>query len=236
MGKSLTNSKKIKYFFALTPAIIFMAFLAFKNKGSEISPLVYLIPENYFGPVFVFFGQKDGVEMLPDPLGQAVLIPENGVVKIKKDMDAILPRKKPDYQSIYWISISKDGIRKRMIINENTMEDNDGNLYEEYYDENGIPHKNPTGNGQFEYFSEKQKNENMIFGDGGCGQNNFIPENDSTAKSPACGNFLVISPNAYITLPKWMWRSAHHSYGSIQQLVDESNKRLEKKKLFYDIP
>lgn len=235
MEKIIKNSKKIKYLFALTLAIIFMIFLSIRNKGNEMPPLVYLIPEDYFGPVFVFFGQKDGVEMLPDPLGQAVLIPENGVVKIKKSMDLILPRKKPDYQNIYWISISKDGTRKKMVINENSKQDNEGNYYEVYYDENGVPHKHPSGNGKFDYFSEKQKKENMIFGHGGCGPNNFVPDNDSNAKSPECGRFLVISPNAYLDLPKWMWEDAHHPYASIQQLVEEFDERLQQKKLFYKI-
>lgn len=216
--------------------IMFFGVNKLYEKPTRRPPLVYLVPADYFGPVFVFFGQKDGVDLLPDPLGLAVLIPENGVVKIKNEIGLILDKKRPDYQNMYWISLSENGTRKKMIINENTMQDSDGSTYEVYYDEDGKPHKHPSGSGKFEYFSEKQKSETMIFGNGGCGRDNFIPENDSTSKSPVCGRFLVISPNAYLGLPKWMWEDAHHSYASIQQLVEEFNDRLKEKKSFYKLP
>lgn len=236
MEKMIKILKNFKYLISFILIVIFISYSSIKNKGSEMLPLVYLIPEDYFGPVFVLFGQKDGVEMMPDPLGQAVLVPENGIIKIKKHVDSILEEKKPKYQNMYWISVSKDGIRKNMIINENTMKDADWKSYEVYYDENGIAHKNFTGNKKFHYFSEKQKTQNMIFGHGGCGQNNFMSENDSTGEPPACGMFLVISPNAYMNLPKWMWGGAHHHYPSVQKLVEESDERLKKKKLFYNLP
>lgn len=60
---------KFLYVFFLI-LIIFSIIFFIKNKNSTMPPpLVYLIPEEYFGPVFVFFGQKDGVDMSPDPLG-----------------------------------------------------------------------------------------------------------------------------------------------------------------------
>lgn len=46
-------------------------------------PFAYLIPADYFGPVVTLFGQPGGVEMQPDPLGQAVEVPETGVVKVR---------------------------------------------------------------------------------------------------------------------------------------------------------
>lgn len=237
MGKIIHYIKKFKSIFFVISIIFAVIFFSLKNKGSTMPPpLVYLIPEEYFGPVFVFFGQEDGVDMQDDPLGQAVLVPENGIVKIKKEINLVLPKNKTEYQNVYWISISKSGARKKFIFHENSMIDKDGNWYEIYYDENGMPHKNFTKKELFYYFSEKQKNEKIIIGHGGCGRDNFIPEDDPIAKSPKCGMFLVIAPNSYRNLPKWMWEDAHHSYSSIEQLVEESNERLQKKKLFYNIP
>lgn len=236
MDKILKFRKMPIYIFLIFFTASISIFIAFEKKSAQaLPPLVHLIPEGYFGPVFVLFGQKDGVEMMPDPLGQAVLVPENGIIKIKKDVDSILDEKKPDYQNMFWVSISKNGTRKKMIVNLNTMKDENWKSYEVYYDENGTPHKNYITSENFHYFSEKQKDEKMIFGHGECGQDNFRPENDKITKSPACGIFLIISPNAYLNLPDWMWMDAHHQYSSVQQLVEESNQRLKKKKIFYKI-
>ena len=114
--------KKFSPYLILLIIFIVLIFNSFPKKKLEIisKSLVYLIPEDYFGPVFVFFGQKDGVELLPDPLGHSVSVPENGVIKIKEDVDSALPKQNPAYQNVYWVSVSKSGARKKMIFNENT--------------------------------------------------------------------------------------------------------------------
>ena len=75
-------------------------------------PLVYLIPEEYFGPVFVFFGQPDGVDVQPDPLGQSVLVPENGVVKLKAAVDDVMGTSSETHRATYMVAVSKTGQRK----------------------------------------------------------------------------------------------------------------------------
>jgi hypothetical protein len=197
--------------------------------------IVYIIPDDFIGPVFVFFGQKDGVTPSPDILGHAVLVPENGVVKIKQNVDDIIPDEKDGQQNMHWVTVSKTGSRKKIIVNENTQQESSGELYEIYYDDVGQPHKHPVIKSKhpFYYFSELQRNEKMIFGHEGC-QNQFR-ENDSdpTEKPPVCGKFLVISPNQFLTMPSWMWEGTRHPYASIKAFEDAANERVKKKKEFY---
>ena len=72
-------------------------------------PLVFLIPAEYFGPVFFFFGQPDGVEMQSDPLGQAVTIPSNGVLKIRAQVNDVMGQSREGYRATWMISVASDG-------------------------------------------------------------------------------------------------------------------------------
>ena len=200
-------------------------------------PLVFLIPDTYFGPVFFFFGQPDGVDLQPDPLGNAVRVPENGVVKLKARAKDVVTRSTKDYRSEYMISVAKDGTRKVMILNGNTYRDENGEMMDFYHDENSRLHKFPANNPKdsFYYFTEAQKNERMVFGHDGCAHQ-FGDDNDPPEKAIACGKFLVVSPNQFLTLPKFMWDDLQHAYESIQQFVDEANARVLQKRTYYKLP
>lgn len=202
-------------------------------------PLVYLIPEDYFGPVFVFFGQEDGVDVQPDPLGNSVWVPENGVVKVKQKTSEVLGNSREGYRATYTISISKHGERKVMKVHGSAERDENGIWKTYYFDENTRLHEFPAGSEigkpRFYYFTEAEKNERMVFNHDGCAHQ-FSSDNESNGKSPACGKFLVVSPNEYLNLPIFMWRELQHPYSSIQQFVNEANERIKKKKEYYHLP
>ncbi|WP_198291986.1 MULTISPECIES: hypothetical protein [unclassified Janthinobacterium] len=198
-------------------------------------PIVYIVPNDFIGPVFVFFGQKDGITPSADILGRSVLIPKNGVIKIKQDVGDVIAKQEDGKQNMYWVEISKSGIRKKLILNDNTQQEKNGDFYENYYDENGLPHKYPVieKNHPFYYFSESQRKEKMIFGHEGC-QHQFLEKNtESTEKPPACAKFLVISPNQFLTMPRWMWNGINHPYSSISEFEETANERVLMKENFY---
>lgn len=216
------------------------------NKEPHMPPpLIYLIPEDYFGPVFVFFGQKDGVELQSDPLGQAVTVPENGVVKIKKDVRDVLGKSSESYRAAYMISLSESGKRKIFKIFVGTRRDEEGKFWEGFFDENSTLHKYsilPEHVGNFSYLPPELHSEPMIFNHDGCRHQGFTPYidevmtrkmTDQEAGTPACGKFLVMSPNEYLKMPDWMWRDVQRPYSSIQEFVDEANSRVIKKKEHY---
>ena len=201
-------------------------------------PLVFLIPDTYFGPVFFFFGQPDGVDLQRDPLGNAVRVPENGVVKLKARAKDVVTKSTKDYRSVYMISVAKDGTRKVMILHGDTYRDDNGELMNFYHDENSRLHdKFPSSEakGAFYYFTEAQKNEYMVFNHDSCAHQ-FGDDNDPPEKVIACGKFLVVSPNQFLSLPKFMWDKLQHHYSSIQQFVDQANETLIQKRAYYKLP
>ena len=211
-------------------------------------PLVFLIPDTYFGPVFFFFGQPDGVDLQRDPLGNAVRVPENGVVKIKASVHDAMGQSSEHHWATYMVSVAKDGTRKVMIVNGDTYRDDNGELMNLYSDENSRLHdKFPSSKakGAFYYFTEAQKNEYMVFNHQGCPNQIFAPHIDEVmtgkmtadeAGVPACGKFLVVSPNQFLSLPDFMWDDLDHAYESIQQFVDQANRTLIQKRTYYKLP
>lgn len=219
-----TRHKKIVLF------VFFFAFIAisfkFFSDFKMISPLVYLVPDTYVGPVFVFFGQKDGIELTTDPLGKSVTVPDNGIIKIKEPIGRVVGERENGPQNIYFVRISKNGDRKIIKIVGNTERDNDGELFDVYYDEQGKGHKFLIGKNPkpFYYFSEHDKNEKMIFSHEGCQNQLFIPDNSPNMEPPDCGKFLVMSPNEFLIKPDWMWENLQHPYSSIDQLIQQADE------------
>lgn len=193
-------------------------------------PIVYLIPDTYFGPVFVFFGQKDGVELNTDPLGKSVTVPDNGVVKIKESISTVVGER-TNNQNIYFIRVSKNGYRKNIKVVSNTQIDNEGRYFDVYYDEQGKGHKFAVDKSSkpFYYFSEKEKEEKMIFSHDGCQNQLFTPDDKTNMEPPECGKFLVISPNEFLIKPNWIWEDLQHPYSSIDQLIQQADEVKEMK-------
>jgi hypothetical protein len=124
-------------------------------------PLVYLVPEQYIGPVFVFFDQKDGVETSPDPLGSAVVVPRNGIIKLKRSVDELIPDRGGDNRNGYWVSVSKDKPRRIMILNNMSERLDDGETEDAYLDEVGkihsYRHRITENSDVFFYFNAQKK-------------------------------------------------------------------------------
>jgi hypothetical protein len=204
-------------------------------------PLVFLIPADYFGPVFFFFGQPDGVDVQPDPLGQAVKIPANGILKIKALADDVMGRSREGYRATYMVQLTKDGKRKVLKMYGGGTRDETGKIIEYYFDENSKLFKFPpadekSGQHPFYYFSGLERDEAMVFSHGGCAHQEFYPTGDTKAKPPACGKFLLVSPNQYLKLPDFMWEEFAHSFSSIDDLIKQANEALAQKKVFYKLP
>jgi hypothetical protein len=85
------------------------------GKDAMKPPVVFLIPEQFIGPVFVVFDQEDGQELKTDPLGVSLTVPENGLIKVKASKNEVLTRgMNYDKRNVYWVTITKDGQRINM--------------------------------------------------------------------------------------------------------------------------
>ena len=218
----------------LIAGIAFGAYRIYKEYTMP-PPLVYLIPEDYFGPVFVFFGQPDGVELIPDPLGHAVKVPENGLVKLRASVDEAIPSNEgATKQVLFWVAVSKEGHRRIFMVSGPTQKNEEGVFLRQYADSNSKTLRFPIKENAppFYYFTEAQKNERMIFHHGGCKHQGFIPEKENRSKEPDCGRFLVLSPNDTLKEPHWIWDRLGGEYTSIQELEKDLNEVVEKKKTF----
>lgn len=77
--------------------------------------VVFLVPEQFIGPVFVVFDQEDGQDLKSDPLGVSIVVPENGLIKVKASKREVLTRgMNYDKRNVYWITLTKDGKRTNM--------------------------------------------------------------------------------------------------------------------------
>ena len=210
------------------------------NKKNDMPPsLVFLIPAEYFGPVFFFFGQSDGVDVLPDPLGHAVTVPLNGVLKLKENLNDLVPsfndaKKRP----LVWVSIDKQGNRKLLKYNSGSWQNINGKWFDSYLDETSKLNEFPAIDGEhpYYYYNERQRDELMAFENGGCAHQKFTPKDDPKATTPACGKFLVLSPNQYLKKPDFLWEEFAHRFSSIDALIKQANEALIEKKVFYKLP
>lgn len=203
---------------------------------------VYLIPEHFIGPVFVFFGQKDGVLPEPDPLGQAVRVPENGVVKLSLSVDKLI-RPSSAGRSEAHVRVDRNGQRQTMkIFTGPHPEGGTNKFWEGYLDGTDQFHKfevdyinnnAPPKLEPFHYFSDSLMKERMIFGQQGCRHQEFSP---SREESPECAKFLVASPREFTDAPDWLWERAGRTYGSMDKFMVDANKRVQLKRDFYDKP
>jgi hypothetical protein len=69
----------------------------------------------------------------------------------------------------------------------------------------------------------------MIFGHDGCRYQFPSPQDASKAQALECGNFLVMSPSGFLSMPDWMWDGTRHPYASIRALEAEAAERVAKK-------
>lgn len=215
-------------------------------------PLVYLIPEDYIGPVFVLFGQSDGVDVKPDPLGNAVWVPENGIVKIReKDSSKLLQPFVDNNRPEYMIAVSKSGERRIMGLFghiPHRVGDSENLRWIPYMDESFKMHKfhyDLDVRKGHDFLPENLRRKRAVFNHDACRHLDFSPRHDDIADGtismdeagvPHCGQFIIISPDEMDTAPEWIWKESQTVYDSVQELVDEANERLKKKKAYYGLP
>lgn len=61
-----------------------------------------------------YFGQPDGIEVRPGPLGHAVDVPENGVVRVRAERQEVMSISKVSCRATYFVSPNPDGSRRIM--------------------------------------------------------------------------------------------------------------------------
>ena len=221
-------------------AVLWGGYHSLKKDEVMPPPLVFLIPADYFGPVFFFFGQPDGLDVQPDPLGQAITVPNNGVLKIKAPVEDVMGKSREGYRATWMVSVARNGARKVINVYAGGGQNAEGVFFESYFDEKTQIHKFPAaipaGKPPFYYLNEKEKDEPMIFAHGGCAHQEFYPAGDTKAKAPACGKFLILSPNQYVKKPDFLWEEFAHRFSSIGALIKQANEALIEKKEFYKLP
>ena len=208
--------------------VIVFGFVAMKSS-SKVKPLVYLIPSDFIGPVFVFFGQKDGIDVVTDPLGNAVMVPRNGVVKLRGTVNGLISDDRKA-RNLYWVSVSKNGQRKILWIINGIAKDRDGQWIYSYFDESGIPHlaKGVTPTGYLAHIPENKRNDRMVMAHDTCKHQRFAPPDAPDTLTPDCGKFLIVSPNETRKMPDWLWFGINHEYKSIRDFEVEADERVLK--------
>jgi hypothetical protein len=212
-------------------------------KYKEITmppPLVFLIPDEYFGPVFFLFGQPDGVDVQRDPLGNAVRVPENGIVKLKDRSGHLVGESSESHRAVYMVSVSKTGERKILKESIGQQQNDDGSWWAGYIDENGKVNKFPFDRATKKVpsvflFPVSTRDEKMVLQHDICA-NQFREPDDPPEKVTACGKFLVVSPNQFVNSPDFMWDKLQHNFYSVSQLVDEANVTASEKRKYYKLP
>lgn len=112
---NLNKKKRIIFIACLLAGLVIAIKLIHFGKDAMKPPVVFLIPENFIGPVFVVFDQKNGQDLKADPLGVSLTVPENGLIKVKASKSETLT-KGINYtkRNVYWITLTKDGQRLNM--------------------------------------------------------------------------------------------------------------------------
>lgn len=108
MIKKLNLSKKkiIILIACLLVGLVVITKLINFGKDAMKPPVVFLIPEDFIGPVFVIFDQEDGQELKLDPLGVSLTVPENGLIKVKPSKNEVLTKgMNYDKRNVYWITM-----------------------------------------------------------------------------------------------------------------------------------
>ena len=237
MAKALKSAQSAYSWFGITifgvMLLLFFGFVTVKGD-SAVKPIVYLIPDNFIGPVYVFFGQKDGVDVVPDSLGNAVTVPRTGVVKLRATVPDLISTDRSK-RNIYWVSVSKEGKRHILWIVNELAKDEDGEWIYSYFDESGNPHvaKGATADGYLTHIPENRRNNRMVMEHDSCKHQRFVSPSTPDTLTPACAKFLIASPNEYRQMPDWMWVNTNHEYKSINEFEIEAEERASKIEALY---
>lgn len=208
MEKAISPQPKRRWWFGMVILTSLLAIWSGHRIYKELTmppPFVYLIPSDYFGPVVTFFGQADGVEMKPDPLGHAVDVPATGIVKVRSQRPDAMGVSREGYRASYFVAVHPDETRKILKYLTDVYRE-DGVWWQGVVDEKSTMTRyniGPETKGEFDHLPEALRNERMIAARDGC--NYRFEHADEASKETDCDEFLVISPNERMATLDWLW-------------------------------
>ncbi|MFM0645434.1 hypothetical protein PQR14_13990 [Paraburkholderia bryophila] len=249
------NRRVNKHYLALLVVVLLVA-IGFGLERSRRMPMIYVIPESYVGPVVALFDQPDGIEPVRTKDGLEVRVPENGIVKIRGTAKLGHSQAFPKSTVVFELE-KQDGRREVLSEAIDPWQDYDekdnahwkvgirdvqGNL-------RVIPVSDRRDGFVFDDFPDVDRSRPLIFWHESCEDRVFGPESEAylagekTAEDlhvPPCGEFVVGTFNHIRQWPEWMFLRGkgkqekmgirNPTYSSIQQLVDEANARVVRKK------
>ncbi len=219
-------------------------------------PMIYVIPESYVGPVVALFDQPDGIEPAHTKDGLEVRVPENGIVKIRSNPTLGYSSTFPKSTVVFELE-KRHGSREILSKAINPWQDYDQNdnphwkvgIRDVHGNLRVIPVADKEEAFVFDDFPEADKKRPMIFWHESCQDRVFRPDwkaftsGQKTAEElhvPPCGEFVVGTVDQVRQWPEWMFLRgkgkqeklgvSNPVYTSIQQLVDEANARVVRKK------
>ncbi|PCE26121.1 hypothetical protein BWP39_16480 [Paraburkholderia acidicola] len=218
-------------------------------------PLIFLIPQEYSGPVVILFDQPGGIDLTPGKDGYEVKVPANGIIRVKGTYTFDNGGGYPG-SSIVFLMIGKNEERTPLLEAINPWQEWDKDDRMSWLvgirDVRGNLQKIPQSYAEgfvFDDFPESVKDKPMILWHDSCQDRVFGPDweaygaGEKTAEDlhiPPCGEFVVGSIERIRTWPEWMFlrgkgkteklRINNPAYTSIQELIDEANARVARKK------
>ncbi len=236
-------------------AIVLAIAIGFGVDRIRRMPLIYVIPEDYAGPVVALFDQPDGVAPLRTKDGLEVRVPENGILRIKGNPALGHSAAFPNSTVVFELA-RRDGRREVLSEAINPWQD---------YDEHDNPHwkiaiRSAQGGLRVFALSDRKDgfsfddlpaadtNRPMVFWHESCEDRVFGPDSNAyfagekTAEElhvPPCGEFVVGIFSQMRRWPEWMYLRGkgkqtklginNPSYDSIRELIDEANARVARK-------
>lgn len=244
------RAKIIKYvrilaLLAFAVAVVFAAkTLLTRYSERNMKTLMYLIPDEYFGPVVMVFDQADGIVFEPDPLhpddAVIVRVPENGIIKIKDKEPpggAFKNNKLKQYghASTLMFSVDREGRRKLLprvwgSYFENDVKDRKKYDVLVYTDSKGEEHHRRVGEFPAGTLAEKMEkaigDQIGILEHSSCQFRGFYPgeQRPEGMVTPRCGEFFVGRLSLYEKYPKWMFLdfSEESSYKNPGKTLNEN--------------
>ncbi|WP_321841918.1 hypothetical protein [Paraburkholderia bannensis] len=248
--------RRVRRRYIVLLAVLAFAAMVFAFDRSQRMPLIYVIPESYVGPVVALFDQPDGVEPVHTKDGLEVRVPANGIVKIRGNPTLGHSAAFPKSTVVFELEKS-DGSRTVLQEAINPWQDYDQNDNPHWKvgirDAQGnlrvIAVSDKKEGFVFDDFPAEDRKQPMIFWHESCQDRVFRPDwelytsGEKTAEElhvPPCGEFHVGTVDRVRDWPAWMFLRGKGKqvtdgilnpvYTSIQQLVDEADARVTRKK------
>jgi len=211
-------------------------------------PFVYIIPEDYFGPVVTLFDQPDGITPKLGPEGNEVRVPHNGIIKIKTAGRFDQSEKYPGRSVLFFVE-KKDGSKQLLPETLSPWQDFDAPNRPWLVGLRGTDgkiHSFPIREGfTFDPLPKEYHDKTIILWHEPCQDRVFSLQwpayyaGEKTAEEldiPQCGEFAVGTITQVKNWPDWMHlrgrarSEENRAYVSIDELVKEADDRAIKKK------